>query len=76
MSGRKGIEGTLKNSTLLLKSYNKKQETEECNLKLCGCMYRHGTYTPQGGTILSPAFFLFTRVSSKSRHATNITTGI
>jgi len=32
-------------STLLQKHCSKKQETEECNLKLCGYVYHQGTYT-------------------------------
>ena len=36
-------------STLLLKHCNKKQETEECILKLYGYIYQQGTYTPQAG---------------------------
>ena len=36
-------------STLLQKHCNKKQETEECSLKLCGYIDNHGTYTPLWG---------------------------
>jgi ribosomal protein L37AE/L43A len=36
-------------STLLQKHYNKIQETEQCNLKLCGYTYHQGTYTPSWG---------------------------
>jgi len=35
-------------STLLQKHCNKKQEIEECILKLCGYIYHQGTYTPCG----------------------------
>ena len=37
-------------STLLQKHCNKKQETEEGILKICGYIYHHGTYTHQAGT--------------------------
>jgi len=40
---------TLLISTLLQKYCNKKQETEECILKLCGYIYQQGTYTPLRG---------------------------
>ena len=36
-------------STLLQNYCNKKQETEECILKLCGYIYRQSTYTLQAG---------------------------
>ena len=36
-------------STLLQKHCNKKQETEECTLKLYGYIYHQGTYTPLWG---------------------------
>jgi len=44
-------------STLLLKHCHKKQETEECNLKICGYIYLQGTYTPQAGTEKGAGFF-------------------
>ena len=44
-------------STLLQKHCNKKQETEECILKLCGYIYHQGTYTPQAGNEKSAGFF-------------------
>jgi len=44
-------------STLLQKHCNKKQETEECKLKLCGYIYHHGTYTHQADTEKSAGFF-------------------
>ena len=36
-------------STLLQKHCNKKQETEEYILKLCGYIGHHGSYTPLWG---------------------------
>ena len=36
-------------STLLQKHCNKKQELEECVLKLCGYTYHQGTYTALSG---------------------------
>jgi len=36
-------------STLLRKHCNKKQETEEGILKLCGYIYHQGIYTPWWG---------------------------
>ena len=51
-------------STLLQKHYNKKQETEECILKLCGYIYHQGTYTPQAGNEKGAGFFPFTGVST------------
>ena len=36
-------------STLLQKQCNKKQETEKCDLKLCGYIYHQGTYTSLWG---------------------------
>ena len=60
-------------STLLQKHCNsvlyplegyKKQETEECILKLCGYIYHQGTYTPQAGSEKGAGFLLFTGVST------------
>ena len=54
-------------STLLLKHRNKKQEPEECNLKLCGYIHHQGTYTPQAVTEKGAGFFYrlpFTGVST------------
>jgi hypothetical protein len=52
-------------STLLLNFCKKKQQTEECKLKLCGYIYRQGNYTHQAGTEKSGGFFLpFTGVSA------------
>ena len=47
-------------STLLQKHCNKKQETEECILKLCGYIYHQGTYTPQAGNEKGAGFLPFT----------------
>jgi hypothetical protein len=41
---------------------NKKQETEECFLKLGGYIYHQGTYTLQAGTEKSAAFLPLTGV--------------
>ena len=48
-------------STLLQKHCNKKQETEECKLKLCGYIYHKGTYTHQAGTEESAGIFTVNR---------------
>jgi len=50
-------------STFLQKHCNKKQETEECILKLCGYIYHQGTYTPQVGNEKGAGFLPFTGVS-------------
>ena len=39
-------------STLLQKHCNKKQETEEFGLKLCGYIDHHGTYTLLWGVVV------------------------
>ena len=44
-------------STLLQKHRNKKQETEECILKICGYIYHHGTYIPLWGVRHTSALF-------------------
>ena len=49
-------------STLLQKHCNKKQEPEECKLKLCGYIYHQGTYTHQAGTEESAEFLPLTGV--------------
>ena len=55
-------------STLLQKHCNKKQETKECILKLCGYIYHQGTYTPQvsdrlrAGTEKGAGFLPFTGI--------------
>ena len=51
-------------STLLQKHCNKKQETEECNLKLFGYLEHQGTYTPQAGTEKGAGFLPFTGVKT------------
>ncbi len=43
-------------SALLHKNCQKKQETLKVILRSRAYNYLQGTYTPQGGTILSPAF--------------------
>jgi len=48
-------------STLSLNFCNKKQETEECFLKLCGYIYHQGTYTHQAGTEKSAGIFTVNR---------------
>ena len=50
-------------STLLQKHCDKKQETEECILKLCGYIYHQGTYTPQAGNKKGTGFLPFIGVS-------------
>ena len=50
-------------STLLQKHCNKKQETEECILKIGGYIYHQGTYTPEAGTEKGAGFLPFTGVS-------------
>ncbi len=47
-------------SALLHKNCQKKQETVKVILKSLSYNYLQGTYTPQGGTELSPAYFPFT----------------
>jgi len=49
-------------STLLQKHCNKKQQTEECILKLCGYICHQGTYTPQAGNEKGAGFLPFTGV--------------
>ena len=51
-------------STLLQKHCNKKQETEECILKLCGYIYHQGTYTPQAGSEKGAGVLPFTGVNA------------
>ena len=43
------MDARIKVSTLLQKHCNKKQEIEECILKLYGYIYNQGTYTPLWG---------------------------
>ena len=50
-------------SSLLLKHRNKKQEPEECNLKLCGYIHHQGTYTPQAVTEKGAGFLPYAGVS-------------
>ena len=58
-------------STLLQKHCNKKQETEENILKLCGYKYHQGTYTPQGGNEKGAGFLPFTGVSALLLYSCN-----
>jgi hypothetical protein len=60
-------------STLLQKPFRKKQETEECVLKLCGYIYHQGTYTRQAGTEKGVDFLPFTGVRKKSQYITDRT---
>ena len=48
-------------STLRQKHCNKKQEIEECGLKLSGYIYNQGTYTPQADTEKSAGIFTVNR---------------
>jgi hypothetical protein len=59
-------------STLPQKHCNKKQETAECVLRLCGYIYYQSTYTPLWGDYINYGLFFSKNQSSGFLHLSQV----